>query len=103
MNTNSNSYTIIYASVMVVIVAFVLAFTSASLRDTQNKNVELDKMKQILHALNVDTKGQDAEKVYKEYASKISPTSNFISYQNVKSDVVFLFENLDKTISHKFF
>lgn len=67
MNTNSNSYTIIYASVMVVIVAFVLAFTSASLRDTQNKNVELDKMKQILHALNVDTKGQDAEKVYKEY------------------------------------
>ena len=67
MNTNSNSYTIIYASVMVVIVAFVLAFTSASLRDTQSKNVELDKMKQILHALNVDTKGQDAEKVYKEY------------------------------------
>lgn len=67
MNTNSNSYTIIYASVMVVIVAFVLAFTSASLRDTQNKNVELDKMKQILYALNVDTKGQDAEKMYKEY------------------------------------
>ena len=26
MNTNSNSYTIIYASVMVVIVAFLLAF-----------------------------------------------------------------------------
>ncbi|WP_071146354.1 Na(+)-translocating NADH-quinone reductase subunit C [Bacteroides ihuae] len=67
MNTNSNSYTIIYASVMVVIVAFVLAFTSASLKSTQNKNVELDKMKQILHALNVDTKGQDAEKVYKQY------------------------------------
>lgn len=67
MNTNSNSYTIIYASVMVVIVAFVLAFTSASLRSTQNKNVELDKMKQILHALNVDTKDQDAEKVYKQY------------------------------------
>ncbi|MBP1613424.1 MAG: Na(+)-translocating NADH-quinone reductase subunit [Bacteroidetes bacterium] len=67
MNTNSNSYTIIYASVMVVIVAFVLAFTSASLKSTQNKNVELDKMKQILHALNVDTKDQDAEKVYKQY------------------------------------
>ena len=67
MYTNSNSYTIIYASVMVVIVAFVLAFTSASLKSTQNKNVELDKMKQILHALNVDTKGQDAEKVYKQY------------------------------------
>ena len=67
MNTNSNVYTIIYASVMVVIVAFALAFTSAALKPTQAKNVELDKMKQILHALNVDTKGQDAEAVYKEY------------------------------------
>jgi len=41
--------------------------------------------------------------LYKEYTSKISKKSNFISYQNVKSDVVFLFENLDKSISHKFF
>ncbi len=37
MNTNSNSYTIIYASVMVVIVAFLLAFVSSSLKDIQNK------------------------------------------------------------------
>lgn len=70
MNTNSNSYTIIYASVMVVIVAFVLAFTSYSLKDIQNKNVELDKMKQILSSLNVDTKGQDAEALYKQYIKK---------------------------------
>ena len=42
MNTNSNSYTIIYASVMVVIVAFLLAFVYSSLRDFQGKNVELD-------------------------------------------------------------
>ena len=32
MNTNSNSYTIIYASVMVVIVAFLLAFVCATCR-----------------------------------------------------------------------
>lgn len=67
MNTNSNVYTIVYASVMVVIVAFILAFTSAALKPVQNKNVELDKMKQILHALNIDTKGQNAEAVYKKY------------------------------------
>ena len=48
MNTNSNSYTIIYASVMVVIVAFLLAFVSSSLKDLQNKNVEMDTKKQIL-------------------------------------------------------
>ena len=67
MNTNSNTYTIIYASVMVVIVAFLLAFVSASLKPTQKKNEELDKMKQILAALNVDTKGQNAEELYKTY------------------------------------
>lgn len=37
MNTNSNSYTIIYASVMVVIVAFLLAFVNSSLRDLQER------------------------------------------------------------------
>ncbi|MDR0972960.1 MAG: NADH:ubiquinone reductase (Na(+)-transporting) subunit C [Prevotellaceae bacterium] len=67
MNTNSNSYTITYASVLVIIVAFVLAFTSAALRDRQTKNQELDKMKQILAALKVDTKGGDAEAMYKQY------------------------------------
>lgn len=67
MNTNSNAYTIIYASVMVVVVAFVLAYTSFALKPIQDKNVELDKMKQILSSLNVDTKGQDAEKLFKDY------------------------------------
>lgn len=66
MNTNSNSYTIVYASVMVVIVAFLLAFVSSSLRETQNKNVELDTKKQILAALGVkDVKDADVE--YNKY------------------------------------
>lgn len=42
-------------------------------------------------------------KLYQDYASKISSTSNFISYQKVKSGVIFIFENEDKSISHKFF
>ena len=44
---------------MVVIVAFLLAFVSSSLKDKQNENVALDKKKQILSALNVDLKGAD--------------------------------------------
>lgn len=66
MNTNSNSYTIIYASVMVIIVAFLLAFVSSSLKERQDKNVELDKMKQILTSLNI-TDVEDAEKTYNQY------------------------------------
>ena len=60
MNTNSNSYTIIYASVMVVIVAFLLAFVNSSLREIQGKNVELDTKKQILSSLGIKNV-QDAE------------------------------------------
>lgn len=52
MNTNKNSYTIIYAAVMVVIVAFLLAFVSSALKPVQDNNVALDKKKQILAALN---------------------------------------------------
>ena len=62
MNTNSNSYTIIYAAIMVVIVAFLLAFVSSSLKETQYKNVEQDTKKQILSAINVtDVKDAEAE------------------------------------------
>lgn len=69
MNTNSNSYTIIYASVMVVIVAFLLAFVSSSLKETQYKNVEMDTKKQILAALNVyDVKDVNAE--YNKYVKE---------------------------------
>ena len=41
MNTNSNTYTIIYASVMVIIVAFLLAFVSSALKPMQDANVAI--------------------------------------------------------------
>jgi len=43
------------------------------------------------------------KQVYREYSNRISVNANFVSYQNTKSDVVFIFENLDKTITHSFF
>ena len=69
MNTNSNSYTIIYAAIMVVIVAFLLAFVSSSLKETQYKNVEQDTKKQILSAINV-TNVKDAEAEFAKYEVK---------------------------------
>ena len=53
MNTNSNSYTIIYAAIIVVIVAFLLAFVFQALKPAQDANVALDKKKQILYSLNI--------------------------------------------------
>ncbi len=53
LNTNSNVYTIVYASVMVVIVAFLLAFVASALKPTQDANVAIDKKSQILASLNI--------------------------------------------------
>lgn len=53
MNTNKNSYTFIYASILVIIVAFLLAFVSSALHSRQQANIELDQKKQILASLNI--------------------------------------------------
>lgn len=50
---DTNTYIILYACAMVVIVAFLLAFVSSSLKPIQDVNVALDKKKQILAALNI--------------------------------------------------
>lgn len=65
LNTNNNAYTIVYAAVMVVIVAFLLAFVSQSLKEKQDKNVRLDTKKQILYALNI--RGLDDEQAEEKY------------------------------------
>jgi Na+-transporting NADH:ubiquinone oxidoreductase subunit C len=48
MNTNKNSYTLIYAIVMVVVVALLLALVSSGLKDIQTNNVKLDKKNRFL-------------------------------------------------------
>ena len=53
LNTNANGYTLAYSTVIVVIVAFLLAFVFKALKPMQDVNVALDKKKQLLYALNV--------------------------------------------------
>ncbi len=66
MNKESNSYTLIYASILVVVVAVALAFISQSLRPQQAKNESIDKMQQILNSVNIRTSSVDAENKYRE-------------------------------------
>ena len=67
LNTNSNSYIIIYSAILVVIVAFLLAFVYQALKPMQDANVALDIKKQILYSLNIrGLDGQEAENKYAE-------------------------------------
>lgn len=88
MNTNSNTYTVLYASAMVVVVAFLLAFVSSSLRPTQDKNEELDKKKQILAALNI--RGIDNAAVEAKYKEVV------LADMIVKQDGTVMDEGKDK-------
>ena len=67
LNTNNNAYIIIYSAVLVVIVAFLLAFVFQALKPMQDANVALDVKKQILYSLNIrGLDGAEAEAKYKE-------------------------------------
>lgn len=67
INTNSNAYIIVYSTLLVVIVAFVLAFVFKALKPMQDANVALDVKKQILYSLNIrGLDGSEAESRYAE-------------------------------------
>lgn len=64
LDTNSNAYTIVYASIIVVIVAVLLALVSQVLSPRQEANRLLDQQKQILVALNQNYDNTDPAALY---------------------------------------
>lgn len=71
MNKQGNTYTIIYAAVMVIVVAAILAFTAMSLKPAQEKNIAIDKMKQILTSVNIPASATDAQALYEKYITSM--------------------------------
>jgi Na+-transporting NADH:ubiquinone oxidoreductase subunit C len=69
MNKNSNTYQILYAAVMVLIVGTVLAFIYMALKPKQNENIANDTRKQILSALHIAA--PDDEQVKETYEKYI--------------------------------
>ena len=65
MNTNSNTYTVIYSIILVVVVAAVLAFAAMFLKPTQDANVKKDTISQILTAATVEA-GADILGTYQQ-------------------------------------
>ena len=64
MNTNSNTYTVIYSIGLVVVVAAVLAFVAKFLQPMQEENVKKDTISQILTAADIEFTDANVLKVY---------------------------------------
>ena len=53
MNTNSNAYTVIYTTLVVVVVAAVLAFTAMKLKPSQEANAKAETLRQMMSAAQI--------------------------------------------------
>lgn len=69
MNRDSNKHTYIFSVIMVLLVAFVLSFTSESLKELQNANVKKEKMQNILSSVGINVSRDESELLYKDYIS----------------------------------
>ncbi len=110
MNTNSNSYTFIYAAIMVVLVAAILSITAIALKPFQNKNIEIEKKSNILTSIN---KGLDADKAtdktayieqqYSKYVTKSYViNSNGQTIDGVNAFEVDLGKEIDKPANQRY-
>jgi len=70
MNKNSNSYIFIYASVMVVLVAVILTSANLALKPLQKKNIENEKMINLLSAIGVQSDANTAADLYNKFLVK---------------------------------
>ena len=85
LNTNSNAYIILYSAILVVIVAFLLAFVYKALKPMQDANVELDVKKQVLYSLNIrDLDGSAAEA---KYAELVNDTMDFAGQKILMAEI----------------
>ena len=75
MNTNSNTYTVIYSTVLVVVVAAVLAFAAMALKPMQDENVKKETITQVLTAAaqsDADVTISEDTNVMEMYVEKIT-------------------------------
>ncbi len=66
MNRNGNTYTVLYAAIMVILVAAILASVSMALKPNQVRNREIEKKQSILASINITSTVADADKIYNE-------------------------------------
>ena len=67
MDINKNSYTVVFVSIMVIIVAATLAYAAIGLKPFQDSNIVLEKKQNILSSVGITIDRENAEAKYSEY------------------------------------
>lgn len=66
----TNRYVFLFATAMVVIVAVILSGAATLLRPFQERNMRLEKMQNILAAINIEVPREDAQEVFDQYITR---------------------------------
>ncbi len=67
MNTDKNSYIYIFSAVVVVVVAVVLSLAATLLGPSQKRNLDAQKMQDILRTIRVDVSRDEAVRLFRDY------------------------------------
>ncbi|WP_418263028.1 NADH:ubiquinone reductase (Na(+)-transporting) subunit C [Flavobacterium faecale] len=70
MDKDSNKATFIFSSVMVVVIAILLSLTATSLAPFQEKNIRIEKMKNILTSVSITTETKQTETAFNQYITQ---------------------------------
>ena len=70
MKQFSNLYIFCFSSALVLVVAAALSFTSLSLKDKQEENIEIERQQNILKSLGVVTTKADVKEKFDQYITK---------------------------------
>ncbi|MEO2100180.1 MAG: Na(+)-translocating NADH-quinone reductase subunit C [Flavobacteriaceae bacterium] len=104
MNRDSNAYTFLFATLMVLVVASALAITASSLKDLQSANVRKEKMQNILATIGVESDREQAEELYKKYiTAELSLTNSGAVDQEISAFEIKLNNELKKPVSEQRF
>ncbi len=99
---HSNRFTFIYAIVLSVITAVLLAFASEGLKPFQDANIALDKKTSILRSVRViDAERAAIEKIYAERVKELVVNNKGDELSNVATNEIVLKDELAKPVDQR--
>lgn len=90
-----------FATVMVVVVAAALSFAATSLKPAQDKNVEQEKMQNILSSIEIETTRAEAEELYPEYVTEALVVSENQLKEGIDAFAVDMAKEIRKPVTER--
>lgn len=104
MNRESNTYTFIFAAVMVVVVAATLAFAATALKPRQTENARKEKMQNILATIGIETDREGAKEKFDAYIKEqLTLTSDGTVDESIDAFEIELSKELKKEVPEQRF